>query len=210
MALEVTMAHSLRPLCACLVLLFPSGIAAQEPARGADVEARIGRLAAEVSALQGAMRQRDEELAGLAKSLETLGGDVGVLKHAVAPPMAGPFLAAPPPSSDNVGIAKTAVLAPRIEVDASRRHDLVLLRVRRLEAEEARLVADTELGQDQTGVELPIDRSGALYVVDWSTTDGQAYTLQLKDGATELAAAVVQVKPFQASGRFVFVGYRLE
>jgi len=124
--------------------------------------------------------------------------------------MAAPFLAGPPPSSDNVGIAKTAVLAPRIEVDASRRHDLVLLRVRRLEAEEARLVADTELGQDQTGVELPIDRSGALYVVDWSTTDGQAYTLQLKDGATELAAAVVQVKPFQASGRFVFVGYRLE
>ena len=203
------MAHPLR-LTAVVLLLVPSGVAAQETARGSDVEAQIGRLRAEMVALQGAMRRRDEELTGLAKSLETLGGDIGALKQAVAPSLAAPFLSGPPASSDNVGIAKTAVLAPRVEVDASRRHDLVLLRVRRLEPEEARLVADTELGQDQTGVDLPIDRSGSLFVVDWSTTDGQAYALQLKDGATGLAAAVVQVKPFQSSGRFVFVGYRLE
>jgi hypothetical protein len=100
--------------------------------------------------------------------------------------------------------------AQMIEVDANRRHDLVLLRVRRLEADSAMPVAETELGQDQPGVDLPIDRSGGLYVVDWSTSDGQAYALQLKDGATGLPAAVVQVKPFQSSGRFVFVGYRLE
>jgi hypothetical protein len=203
------MAHPLR-LAALLTLLVPSGIAAEESSRSSDIEAQVSRLSSEVSTLQGEMRQRDKRLADLAASLEALGGDVGILKQAVAPSMAAPFLAGPPPSSDNVGIAKTAVLAPRVEVDASRRHDLVLLRVRRLEAEDARVVADTELGQDQTGVELPIDRSGSLYVVDWSTTDGQAYALQLKDGATGLAAAVVQVKPYQSSGRFVFVGYRLE
>ena len=203
------MAHALR-LAALLTLLVPYGIAAEESSRSSDIEAQVSRLSSEVSSLQGEMRQRDKRLADLAASLETLGGDVGVLKQAVAPSMAAPFLAGPPPSSDNVGIAKTAVLAPRIEVDASRRHDLVLLRVRRLEAEDVRHVADTELGQDQTGVDLPIDRSGSLFVVDWSTTDGQAYALQLKDGATGLAAAVVQVKPFQSSGRFVFVGYRLE
>jgi hypothetical protein len=203
------MAHPLR-LAALVVLILPSGVAAQDSGRSSDLERQVGRLRAELSDLHGALRRRDEELAGLARTVETLGGDVGLLKQALAPSMAAPFLAGPPPSSDTVGVAKTAVLAPRVEVDASRRHDLVLLRVRRLEAEEVRLVAETELGQDVAGVDLPIDRGGGLYVVDWSTTDGQVYALQLKDGATGLAAAVVQVKPYQSSGRFVFVGYRLE
>jgi hypothetical protein len=197
-------------VCAFLLLPFPATASAQEPAYRSDLEAQVGRLRAEVIALQGAMRQRDEALAGLGKTLDSLGADLADLRRAVAPSLAGPFLSGPPASSDSVGVARTAVLAPRIEVDANRRHDLVLLRVRRLEADGAVAVAEAELGQDQPGVALPIDRSGALYVVDWSTSDGQAYALQLKDGATELPAAVVQVKPFQASGRFVFVGYRLE
>jgi hypothetical protein len=199
-----------RRFCAFLLLLFSATASAHEPAYRPDLEAQVGRLRAEVMALQAAMRQRDETLAGLGRTLDTLGSELADLKRAVAPSIAGPFLAGPPLSSDEVGVARTAVLAPRIEVDANRRHDLVLLRVRRLEADAGIPVAEAELGQDQPGVALPIDRSGALYVVDWSTSDGQAYALQLKDGATGLPAAIVQVKPFQSSGRFVFVGYRLE
>ena len=57
---------------------------------------------------------------------------------------------------------------------------------------------------------LPIDQNGALYLVEWSTTDGQSYNLVLRDGASGQPAATVPVKPLQSQGRFVFVGYRVE
>jgi len=40
-------------------------------------------------------------------------------------------------------------------------------------------------------VDLPIDQSGALYLVEWSTSEGHVYNLVLRDGASgQLAASV--------------------
>jgi hypothetical protein len=125
-------------------------------------------------------------------------------------PVAAPFLAAPPPSSDRLGVARTAVFAPRVEVESFLRHDTVTLKVRRVEAGAVRTVADVELTPDASGVDLPIDQSGALYVVEWSTSEGHAYNLVLRDGASGQPAASVPVKEKQSEGRFVLVGYRLE
>ena len=36
------------------------------------------------------------------------------------------------------------------------------------------------------GVDLPIDQSGALYLVEWSTSEGHVYNLVLRDGATPI------------------------
>jgi hypothetical protein len=46
--------------------------------------------------------------------------------------------------------------------------------------------------------------------VEWSTSDGNAYFLQLKDGASAQTVAQVQVKQLQSQGRFIFVGYRVD
>jgi hypothetical protein len=59
-------------------------------------------------------------------------------------------------------------------------------------------------------VDLPIDQSGALYVVEWSTAEGHVYTLLLRDGASGQPAASVPVRDKQSEGRFVFVGYRVD
>jgi hypothetical protein len=137
--------------------------------------------------------------------------DAGVtdLRSRPVTPPSGPFMAAPPPSSDAVGVAKTVVFAPRIEVDTIRRRDLVSLKLRRVEAGGARLIAEKELGNDE-GVDLPIDQNGALYIVEWSTTEGQTYNLLLRDGTSGQTAATAQVKVLQTQGRFLFVGYRTE
>jgi hypothetical protein len=66
------------------------------------------------------------------------------------------------------------------------------------------------LPPDAVFADLPIDQNGALYLVEWSTTDGQSYNLVLRDGASGQPAATVPVKPLQNQGRFVFVGYRVE
>ena len=139
-----------------------------------------------------------------------LGEDLGSLKDRLTTSVAGPFLSGPPPSSDAVGVAKVAVFAPRLEIDAARRHDLLQVRVRRVEPGAVRVVGDVDFTSDQPGVDLPVDQNGALYVLEWSTSEGHAYSLSLRDGASGQTAAVVQVKPLQSKGRFIFVGYRVE
>lgn len=102
------------------------------------------------------------------------------------------------------------MFAPRLEVDATRRHDTVSLRVRRVEPGSVRVIGDVDFLSDQISVDLPVDQNGALYLVEWSTSEGHAYTLSLRDGASGQTAAVAQVKPLQSKGRFIYVGYRIE
>ena len=85
----------------------------------------------------------------------------------------------------------------------------MFLRVKRVEPGRLQPVGDAELGNDGVAV-LPIDQNGALYVVDWSTSEGHTYDLVLRDGASGQPAATVQVRPLQSQGRFVFVGYRFD
>ena len=86
----------------------------------------------------------------------------------------------------------------------------MLLKLKRIEAGGSRPLAETQLDAGEDFVELPLDQSGALYVVDWSTTEGHEYDLVLRDGATGQPAATVHVKQLQNQGRFLFVGYRLD
>lgn len=176
----------------------------------ADLVAEVRHLRGQVVLLESLLAQRDQALEGMRKDVRALADEVGALKDRATTPVAGPFLSAPPPSSDAVGVAKVAVFAPRVEVDAKQRHDLVTLRVRRLEPGGARPVGELDLGTDQDGVELPLDQNGALYVVDWTTSEGFTHALVLRDGATRQAAATVQVKPQEREGRFIFVGYRVD
>jgi hypothetical protein len=107
-------------------------------------------------------------------------------------------------------VAKVAVFAPRLELESTRRHDTVFLKLRRIEADGVQLIGESEIGQDATGTDLALDKSGAVYVLEWVTSDGHNYNLLLKDGASGQTAAVVAVKQLQAQGRFLFVGYKLE
>jgi hypothetical protein len=59
-------------------------------------------------------------------------------------------------------------------------------------------------------VDLPIDQNGALYLVEWSTSEGHAYNLVLRDGASGQPAASVPVRERQSEGRFALVGYRVD
>ena len=192
-----------------LALLHPASARA-----GADrldeLQAEVGRLRAQLIAVEGMVRLREEQLVVLAREIREMGQDVKALKAPQPQPIAGPFLSGPPPSSDTAGIAKVAVFAPRVEVDSSRRHDTVFLKLRRIESDAVALLGEAEIGQDGTGTELSLDKSGALYVLEWATSDGHSYNLLLKDGASGQTAASVTVKPLQAQGRFLFVGYKLE
>jgi len=175
-----------------------------------ELQLEIGRLRGQLAAVDGLVRARESTLAAMTQEFRRINEDLGALKTPAPPPMAGPFLSGPPPSSDSAGIAKVAVFAPRLEVDSTRRHDTVFIKLKRIEAEAVKLVAELELAQDANGVDLPLDKSGALYVAEWVTSDGQSYSLQLKDGASAQIAASVQVKQLQAHGRMIFVGYRLD
>jgi len=192
-----------------LALLHPATAVA-----GADrldeLQAEVGRLRAQLVAVEGLVRLREEQLGTLAREIREMGQDVKALKAPQPQPIAGPFLSGPPPSSDSAGVAKVAVFAPRVEVDSSRRHDTVFLKLRRIESDGVTLLGEAEIGQDGTATELSLDKSGALYVLEWITSDGHSYNLLLKDGASGQTAASVAVKPLQAQGRFLFVGYRLE
>jgi len=180
------------------------------PAQEAEaLRSEMMRLQSEVALLQGALRERDALLGTVRDELAASRGDLRELKDRPQP-VAAPFLAAPPPSSDRLGVAKTAVLAPRVEVDSFLRHDTVVLRLRRVEAGAVRNVAELELTPDASGVDLPIDQSGALYIVEWSTSEGHVYNLVLRDGASGQQAASVPVKEKQSEGRFVLVGYRVD
>ena len=175
----------------------------------ATLEAELERLRSKVAALETTARQRDDALDAMRESLKAVDAGVTELRSRPVLPPSAPFAAAPPPSSDAVGVAKTVVFAPRIEVDSLKRRDLVSLRVRRLEAGGTKLVAEKDLGNEE-GVDLPIDLNGGLYIVDWSTTEGQTYNLLLRDGTTGLTAATAQVRIQQSQGKFIFIGYRAE
>lgn len=177
----------------------------------AELAGEVNRLRGRVAYLESQLAQRDQALGGIRDELRTLTRAVAdATPRAEEAPIAAAFLAAPPAASDLVGVAKVAVFDPRVDVDSARRHDLVTLKVRRLESRGSKSGGEIELGTDVDGVELPVDENGALYVVDWSTTEGLSYALVLRDGATGLPAATVQVKPQQKEGRFIFVGYRTE
>jgi hypothetical protein len=174
----------------------------------AALQAELDRLRSKVAAMETTARQRDEALDAVKENLKAVEAGVTELRSRPVLPPSAPFAAAPPPSSDAVGVAKTVVFAPRIEVDSLKRRDLVMLKVRRLEPSGTKLIAEKELGEE--GVELPIDLNGALYVVEWSTTEGQNYNLLLRDGTSGLTAATAQVRVQQSQGKFIFVGYRVE
>lgn len=174
------------------------------------LRAEMGRLRGEMSALESEKKRWEAGVSELRESMKAVTEGVDVLRDRVATPVAAPFLSAPPPSSDTVGVAKVAVFAPRVEAEAQRRRDIVFLKLKRVEAGQVKLVAEVELPADQAGVDLPLDQNGALYIVEWATSDGNAFNLQLKDGTSALTAAFVQVKNLQSQGRFIFVGYRVE
>jgi len=174
----------------------------------AALQAELDRLRSKVAAMESTARQRDEALDAVKENLKAVEAGVTELRSRPVLPPSAPFAAAPPPSSDAVGVAKTVVFAPRIEVDSLKRRDLVMLKVRRLEPSGTKLIAEKELGEE--GVELPIDLNGALYIVEWSTTEGQNYNLLLRDGTSGLTADTAQVRVQQSQGRFIFVGYRVE
>jgi hypothetical protein len=192
-----------------LPLALAALLAPQTPS--ADVsalQAELESLRRKVSALENTGRQRDENLDAMKADLKAVEAGVADLRARPVTPPSGPFMAAPPPSSDAVGVAKTVVFAPRIEADTLKRRDIVTLKVRRVDAGGVQLVGERELGEE--GVDLPIDQNGALYIVDWSTTEGPAYNLVLRDGTSSQTAATAQVGIRQTQGKFIFVGYRAE
>jgi hypothetical protein len=180
---------------------------------GAEVGAMIGevrRLRAEVSTLRLELFQRTDALLAMKNDVGALRDEVRASRERAAPSVAAPFLSGPPVPSDLLGVAKTAVFAPRVEADSTRRRDTVTLRVKRIEAGAIHKVAEVELTSDAPSVDLPLDQNGALYLVEWLTAEGQTYNLVLRDGASGQPAASAPVKALQAQGRFVFVGYRVE
>lgn len=201
--------------CPALVMAVVAGSAplasAQDPSAAAVLEVRD--LQRQLAALDVYSRQRDarwdQRLEGIERRLQAVVDELAALRQQTVS-AAGSFLAGPPPSSDSVGVAKVGVFAPRVDVESTRRRDSVTLKVRRLDTSSVRAIGELELTSDLTGIDLPIDQNGALYVVDWLTGDGQAFSLVLRDGATSQPAATVQVKPQQSQGRLIFVGYRVE
>jgi hypothetical protein len=187
---------------ALLLLLAP----AQEPDA---LRSEVNRLQGEVRLLNDALHERDRLLGTVREELAGVREDLHELRDRPQP-VAAPFLASPPPGSDKLGVAKGAVLAPRVEVESFLRHDTVVLKLRRVEAGAVRTVAELELTPDASGVDLPLDQSGALYLVEWSTSEGHVYNLVLRDGASGQPVASVPVKEKQSEGRFVLVGYRVD
>lgn len=194
---------ALSPL-ALVLFLSPQASSADTAA----LQAEVDQLRSKLAAMETTARQRDDALDAVKENLRAVEAGVAELRSRPVLPPSAPFAAAPPPSSDTVGVAKTVVFAPRIEVDSLKRRDLVMLKIRRLEPSGTKLIAEKELGEE--GVELPIDLNGALYIVEWSTTEGQTYNLLLRDGTSGLTAATAQVRVQQSQGKFIFVGYRAE
>ena len=179
-----------------------------QPPDDSALRAENERLRARLSRIEKQLDERDEAIADVARRVNAIATDMSEVRERLMAP-AAVFMAGPPPSSDTVGVAKTVVFAPRVEVDSGRRRDIVFLRVKRVEPGRLQPVADVELGNDGT-VGLPLDQNGALYVVEWSTSEGHTYDLMLRDGASGQAVATVQIRPQLSQGRFVFVGYRFE
>jgi hypothetical protein len=197
-------------LALTLLLLLPGATPLPPPAQEADaLRSEVSRLESELTRLKGSLAERDALLGTVREELAGVREDLRALRDRPQP-VAAPFLAAPPAGSDKLGVARGAVLAPRVEVESFLRHDTVVLKLRRVEAAAVRTVAEVELTPDASGVDLPIDQNGALYLVEWSTSEGHVYNLVLRDGASGQPAASVPVKERQNEGRFVLVGYRVD
>lgn len=203
-------------IVAAAVALAPAcGLGAQESGSSAAcavMAAEMRGVRFELDALGRTLKDRDDARVGFERDTRA---DLGALKERVAalagqPLLAAAFLASPPPSSDSLGVAKTPVFAPRLNVDAVRRHDTLFLKLRRIEPGAVKLVAELELAGSEPALDLPVDQNGALYVLEWSTSEGFNYTLTLRDGASDQTAASVQVRPLQNQGRFLYVASRLE
>ena len=193
-----------------LLLLLAGAKPLLPPVQEADaLRSEVSRLQSEVALLRGSLAERDALLGTVREELAGVREDLREIRDRPQP-VAAPFLAALPAGSDKLGVAKGAVLAPRVEVDSFLRHDTVVLKLRRVEAAAVRTVAEVELTPDMNGVDLPIDQSGALYLVEWSTPEGHVYNLVLRDGASGQPAASVPVKEKQSEGRFALVGYRVD
>jgi hypothetical protein len=196
-----------------LGVVLAGALGAQRSADDSSVllASEMGRVRERLSEVSQRLRERTEELETTQREVRAMARELDGLKERVGGPIvATPFLAAPPPSSDTAGIAKTAVLAPKIDIDAPNRHDLVFIKLARIETGGVRPIADRELTSSEYSLELPIDQNGALYVVSWSTAEGYTFPLVLRDGVSGQIAATTQVKQLQREGRFVFVGYRVE
>ncbi len=197
-------------MLACLLLLLA---APQNRDDGAGMAIEMRSVSAQVSALRLEMTAFLLELKERLLAIEAVKTDLAALREEARrerASVAGPFLSSPPTGSDSLGVARGPVFAPRVEAESPRRRDTIQLKVKRIEPGALRLVGELEFPPDGVFAELPIDQNGALYLVDWSTTDGQSYNLVLRDGASGQPAATVPVKPLQSQGRFVFVGYRVE
>jgi hypothetical protein len=195
---------SLTPIVA---VLFLSGTAPQE---SIALRQEVGRLKAQVALLSAALQERDDLLVTVRQEMDGVRSDVRGLREHPPRDLAAAFLAGPATGSDRLGVARAAVFAPRIEVDSSRRHDTIFLTVKRVETSAVETIARLELTPDLEGIDLPLDDSGALYVVDWQTSWGHVFNLVLRDGASGQPAASVPVQERQEEGRFAFVGYRVE
>jgi hypothetical protein len=173
------------------------------------LRAEKSRLESQVRTLSAQVLERETLLASVREELSGVREDVRELKERPQP-VAAPFLASPPQSSDRLGVAHSAVFAPRVEVESFRRHDTVTLRVRRVEAAGLRTVGELELTPDAPGIDLPLDQNGALYLVEWATAEGHLFNLVLRDGASGQPVASVPVREKQNEGRFALVGYRVD
>jgi len=176
---------------------------AAAPARAEESEA-----ARELEKLRGQMRDVETSIQTMHKELAR---EMAFVRDRMSLVIATTFLTSPPPSSDTVGVARVPVFGPRLEADNSRHRDALNVRVKRVEASGLRVIGpDLEATSGQPFVALPVDQNGALYVVEWWTSEGFTYPVQIRDGASEQPVATVQVRPLQNKGRFLYVGYRLD
>jgi hypothetical protein len=176
---------------------------------------QMQQLRGELALHAQGQRQRDETLDKLQREAKTLSDALHTTTERLAQieglaTLSGLFLSAPPAASDVNGVAKALVFAPRLEVDTTRRHDTLFLKLRRIDPQAVKTVATLELSASESSLSLPIDRNGALYLLEWSTSEGFSFSLVLRDGASDQPAATVQVKPQQNEGRFLFVAARLD
>jgi hypothetical protein len=174
------------------------------------LRAEVNRLETRVATLDAAVLERDELLGSVREEVRAMREDIRTLSESPPRGPAATFLAGPARGSDRFGVAQAAVFAPRMEVESRVRHDTIYLTVKRVETRGLETIAEVELTPDGDGVELPLDENGALYLVEWETTEGHVLTLVLRDGASLQPAASVAVTEFESRGLFVFVGYRVK
>ena len=153
-------------LALALLLLSP----VQDP--GAEMGAMIGELRAlraEVSTIRIEVFQSTDAFLAMKDDLGALREEVrssrerGPLPR--SPPRSWPV---PPVPSDLLGVAKTAVFAPRVEVGlhAPPRHRDPPGEAHRRRARSTRWRRWSS-PSDAAGVDLPLDQNGALYLVEW-------------------------------------------